>query len=83
MTQYTYKGFQVTYQVKSSDIDPNLYKADGYVVRATEFQNRLAQQKFHTEHPTKKGAQHEIKKLLEDYIDFEWQEFYEMHNEAN
>ncbi|KTC76935.1 hypothetical protein [Legionella brunensis] len=81
MIEYTYKGFRVTYQIESSAAAPNLYKADGYVTRATEIKNH-SPQKFHTEHPTKKGAQIEIKKLLEDYIDFEWQEFYEMRNET-
>ncbi|CEK12053.1 hypothetical protein [Legionella hackeliae] len=82
MNQYTYKGFKVIYQVDSSDAAPNLYKADGYVVRATDNRNSTSPQKFHTEYPTKKGAETEIKKLLEDYIDFEWQEFYEMKNET-
>ncbi|KTD15983.1 Uncharacterised protein [Legionella lansingensis] len=81
MTQYVYKGFKVTYNVISSSEDPKLYKADGYVVRSTA-RGGSPPQKFHTEYPTKKGAQNEIKKLLEDYIDFEWEEFYEMHQET-
>ncbi|WED43083.1 hypothetical protein [Legionella cardiaca] len=82
MTEYIYKGFKVTYQVELSGAVPNLYKADGYVTRTPSKKNNTPPQKFHTEHPTKKGAQIEIKKLLEDYIDFEWQEFYEMQNET-
>lgn len=82
MNQYDYKGFKVNYRVDLSDAVPHLYKADGYVIRAAENKNSNSPQKFHTEHPTKQGAEIEIKKLLEDYIDFEWQEFYEMQNES-
>lgn len=77
--QYNYKGFVVTYEIKASEQANNMYRADGQVESAKN-KNKILQ-KFHTEHPTKEGAKKEIKKLLEDYIDFEWQEFYEMQNE--
>ncbi len=35
--------------------------------------------KFHTEFTTKSGVRDSIKKLMENYIDFEWQEYYEIH----
>ncbi|MDI9819031.1 MULTISPECIES: hypothetical protein [unclassified Legionella] len=65
----------MSYKIESSG-GARLYKADGSVVARESKHSSL--QKFHTEHPTKEGAKNEIKKLLEDYIDFEWQEFYEM-----
>lgn len=79
MTEYVYKGFKVSYKIKCSENKPKLYKADGYVQCSLATTGSVFSQKFHTEHPSKEGAQNEIKKLLEDYIDFEWQEFHEMH----
>nr|HAT8714213.1 hypothetical protein [Legionella jordanis] len=81
MTQYVYKGFKICYSIQPSSENLNLYKADGYAIRPTQKETSTAPQKFHTEHPTKEGAKNEIKKLLEDYIDFEWQEFHEMQKE--
>jgi hypothetical protein len=81
MTQYVYRGFKLSYHVEPAGESSNLYKADGHAVRPAK-RNRTSPQKFHTEHPTKKGAENEIKRLLEEYIDFEWHEFRQMQKEA-
>lgn len=77
MTEYTSKGFKVCYDIKPAE--SNLYRADGKVF----FYNKDSRdpsllQKFHTEHPTKIGAKTEIKRLIDDYIDFEWKKYLEM-----
>lgn len=77
MTEYSYKGFRVFYDIKPSEDSSHLYAADGYVANHMDEKAPVMSKKFHTEHPTKGGAKKEIKKLTEDYIDFEWQEFHE------
>ncbi|KTC85988.1 MULTISPECIES: hypothetical protein [Legionella] len=76
MPEYSYRGFQISYEINSSK--NRLYKADGKVIKQGKEQSS-APQKFHTEHFSEKGAKIEIKKLIENYVDFEWEEFHEMH----
>lgn len=79
MVEYSYRGFIITYEVDSTDNKENkLYRANGKAVKSEEGKNCVVQ-KFHTEHPTENGAKKAIKKLIEDYVDFEWKEYYEMH----
>ncbi len=78
MIEYVYKGFKVVYKVEASEQNSNLYKADGQVLTSSEHKEPILAQKFHTEYPSKLGAQTQIRKLVEDYIDFEWKKFYEM-----
>lgn len=82
MPEYVYKGFKIHYEIKSvQQSDENLYEAYGYVVNDMEGHALLSSQKFHTVFPTKVGVQHQIKKIIEDYIDFEWREFLELQKE--
>ncbi|MCP0914955.1 MULTISPECIES: hypothetical protein [Legionella] len=82
MTDYIYKGFKISYKIVATEVDKNLYKADGSV---TYLLNRgpktYTPVKFHTEYETYNGAEYEIKKLLENYVDFELKSFYEMNKE--
>lgn len=75
MSEYLYKDFKVIYHIKAIKGSHNkLYQADGHVVCYNNGCKRPSlSKKFHTEYPTRSGAQYEIKKQLEDYIDFEWQ----------
>lgn len=77
MNQYTYKGFKVVYEIKKIPMEDTLYRADGYVV-PTPNKNTHNSIKFHTEYPTKLGVRRELKKIIKNYIDFEWKEFKEM-----
>lgn len=79
MAQYIYKGFKVFYDIKPVSGSTNLYKADGYVVCCLDKKGLTPPQKFHTEYRTKTEVQNEIRRLLENYVDFEWKEFHEMH----
>ncbi|MFW2534951.1 hypothetical protein [Legionella sp. 29fVS95] len=77
MTEYTSKGFRVCYDIKPTE--SNLYHAEGEVFFYTkDSSNPCLLQKFHTEHPTKIGAKTEIKRLIDDYINFEWKKHLEM-----
>lgn len=76
MPQYLYKNFKVIYTVKEAKGKDKLYEADGHVVCYSNGESKPAlSKKFHTEYPGFSGAQCEIRKLLEDYIDFEWKAF--------
>ncbi|MGQ3888714.1 hypothetical protein ACQUW5_06730 [Legionella sp. CNM-1927-20] len=79
MPEYIYKGFKVVYNIDTDESNNKLYKADGYVQCLLD-KNNHPPQKFHTEYSTLAGVQEEIKKMLEDYIDFEWNEFNKMHD---
>lgn len=81
MTEYIYKGFKISYDIIPATLEKNLYKADGSVVYLLNKPTSLAPVKFHTEYESYIGAEHEIKKLLENYVDFELKNFYEMRTE--
>lgn len=86
MVEYNYKNFKIFYNVELDKRNKN-YTADGYVTcslkRAKNRAKAILSRKFHTEDTTKTGVQHQIKRLIEGYIDFEWQEFYEMHGKTS
>lgn len=79
MPRYTYKGFTIYYDIMPTD--NNLYQAEGYVCFSKE-NNQETSKKFHTEHSDEQEIESEIKRLLENYIDFEWNEFLKMDREA-
>lgn len=81
MTEYNYKDFKISFNVELDKRKNNLYIADGYICPLNDT-NPSLHRKFHTEHSNKAAAKTEIKKLIENYIDFEWQEFYEIHGGA-
>ena len=68
MPIYEYKGFTVSYDIEQ--VSDTLCKADGWVV--CDLDSHKTSTKFHTEYPTYDGVRVEIKKLVENYIDFEW-----------
>ncbi|MBA2655395.1 MAG: hypothetical protein H0U70_00215 [Tatlockia sp.] len=79
MPEYSYKNFKIHYKIHQDKTKKNLYAADGYISSLTDNKNSCAPRKFHTEYTTRAGVQNEIKRLMENYIDFEWQEYYEIH----
>ena len=82
MIEYIYKGFKLSYKIITSEFEKNTYKADGSLTYLLNIPKSFAPKKFHTESSTSVGAEHEIKKLLENYVDFELKNFYEMKKEA-
>jgi hypothetical protein len=81
MAEYTYKGFKIFYNIERVNSATKLYKANGYVKCFIDNTSPVVSQKFYTEHPTQAGVKNGIRKMLEEYIDFEWQEFQEMSRE--
>jgi hypothetical protein len=79
MTEYDYKKFKIHYNIQSDKTKKNLYAADGYISNPLDSNCSCTARKFHTEYGTKSGVKNEIKKLIENYIDFEWQEYFEIH----
>lgn len=71
MIEYIYKGFKISYKIASSGMDKHHFKADGSLTYLLNTPKTFKPQKFHTEYNSYAGAEHEIKKLLENYIDFE------------
>jgi hypothetical protein len=83
MSEYDYKNFKIFYNVELDKTNKKLYTADGYVVFALDTVVPNLSTKFHTEYTTENGVRNEIKKLIENYVDFEWQKFYEVHGSTN
>ncbi|HAF88144.1 MAG: hypothetical protein CMF38_01295 [Legionellaceae bacterium] len=82
MNDYIYRGFKVQYNIHTLKKDLGLYKADGVIAGLANHANASsAIKKFHTESSTIQEAEVQIKKLVEDYIDFEWTEFNKMQEE--
>ena len=81
MKEYTYRGFKINYEIKPEKNCINLFKAYGYVecLRNKKSNNPIID--FTTEFPTKNGAQEEIKKIIKEYIDFQWNQFNKIKND--
>jgi hypothetical protein len=73
MAKYMYRGFEVFYRIDESKNDKNLFGSYGYVRKPGSSEYPLA--KFHTDCPSKVEVQAEIKRLIENYVDFEWRQF--------
>jgi hypothetical protein len=82
MIEYVYREFKIQYDIKLEKNYINLYKAQGYAQCLKNKRNSDPKINFTTEFPTLKGAQEEIKKIIQDYIDFEWDQFYKIKNEV-
>jgi len=80
MTEYVYKGFKVYYEVALVE-ESNSYGACGHVVSFLDKDGLCLTEKFQTVSTKKDEAQREIKKLIEDYIDFEYEQFLKIDNE--
>lgn len=83
VADYIYKGFKMSYRIIKTSIEPGfcLYKADGDITPLVRRPKSFVPVKFHTEYDTHEGAEYEIKKLLENYVDFELRSFYAMEKE--
>lgn len=75
MPDYTYREFKVHYEIKPSENLPELYSASGYIECLSKAQSTHEKIDFSTEHADLSGARKEIKKMIEQYIDFEWDQF--------
>ena len=80
MIEYIYRGFKISYRIEPTE--NNTYAATGHVIYLLNAPKPFPVKKFHTEYATFVGTEHEIKKLLENYVDFELKNFYEMKKEG-
>jgi len=81
MIEYIYKGFKLSYRISDLVSENTSYKADGALLYLLNTPNTFAPKKFQTEDETHSGAEHEIKKILENYVDCELKNFYDMQKE--
>ncbi|MDF1683751.1 MAG: hypothetical protein P1U36_03745 [Legionellaceae bacterium] len=88
MIEYIYKGFKLSYQVSklnaSASADESaLFEAHGNAVYLLSTPKKwFSQTHFHTDNESHHGAEHEIKHLLENYVDFELKNFYAMQEKG-
>ena len=80
--EYIYRGFKISYKIEPTTAGTNTYTATGHAVYLLSAPKSFSPKKFHTEYVTFAGTEHEIRKLLENYIDFELKKFYEMKKEG-
>ena len=73
MTDYTHKGFKVHYDVEPVEQGKSLYKANGSVNLKGNDPDTI--QKFQTEGSSRDEVEEEIKKMINQYIEFEWKQF--------
>ena len=78
MIDYIYKGFRLSYKITSLNTTTNTYQANGSALYLLNAPKALAPKTFHTELSTHKATEHEIKTLLENYVNIELTHFYNM-----
>ncbi len=76
MPKYIYREFKVFYEITPRKNSHGLYKASGYTKCLINMNKKNQVIDFSTEFHTISGAKQEIKKIIEHYIDFEWEQFY-------
>lgn len=81
MIEYIYRGFKLSYKIELAKHDKTGYTAAGFATYLLNVPKSFVPAKFHTEYDTHTSAEHEIKKMLENYVDFELKNFYEMKKE--
>lgn len=83
MTEYIYKGFKLSYSIAKIEQDSELsrHKADGHAIYLLNQPDAFDPVKFHTESESAEGAEYEIRKLLENYVNFELKNYYSMQKE--
>ncbi len=79
MIEYIYKGFKLSYTILPTE--HTSFRADGALTYLLKQSICFKPKKFCTEYPSSTGAEHEIKKLLENYVNFELKNYYDMKKE--
>jgi len=79
--EYIYRGFKISYNIEQEKQEETLYTATGHVTYLLSVPKSFIPANFHTEYDTHAGAEHEIRILLENYINFELKNFYDRKND--
>lgn len=74
MTSYTYREFKISYEVQPDSKNPLLFKASGFAQCIKNKNVNAEKIHFSTESSNLELAQKEIKKIIEDYIVFQWEQ---------
>lgn len=74
--EYIYKGFMISYKVLPAAFEENTFLASGSVTYLLNRPKNIASKSIHTKYSTYQGAEHEIKKLLENHVNGELSSFY-------
>lgn len=77
--EYTYKDFKINVSISPDPQDKSFYQANGKALCLLPSNETNEPKVFKTEALTEKGAEQQIKKMIEEYIDFEWLEFERMN----
>ncbi|MCL9683631.1 hypothetical protein [Legionella maioricensis] len=75
MPQYIYREFTVFYEITDQKNAHGLYNASGSVMCLINMNKKNQIVDFSTEFSTISGVKKGIKKIIEEYIDFEWEQF--------
>lgn len=81
MIEYIYKGFKVSYKIVPTEV--NTYRAEGSLLYLLATPKHFTPKKFHAVLDTHRAAEYEIKKQLEDHVNFELKRFYEKQAELS
>ena len=82
MIEYIYRGFKISYKIEREKQEEDLYTATGQVTYLLSVPKSFTPANFHTEYDNFAGAEHEIRTLLENYINFELKNFYDRKEEV-
>lgn len=78
MIEYIYCGFKISYEIEPVKNEANLYKAAGHATYLLNNPKSFTPISFRTEYDTHAGTEHEIRKMLENYVNFELKNFYDL-----
>jgi len=75
--KYEYRGFEIEYTVEEDPQDKKSFLAKA-IARCNK-DNQEFSEAFQTTYSSKKGAESEIKTMVQGYIDDEWNTFNQTH----
>ena len=81
MIEYIYRGFKVSYKIRPTTAEKTTYTANGHTTYLLSVPKFLSLKQFRIEYATYDTTEHEIRKILEHYIDVELQRVYEVREE--
>lgn len=82
MIEYIYRGFKISYKMEPAAHEKKSYKAAGHATYLLSKPKSFVSKTFQTEYDTHSSTEHEIRTLLENYVDFELKNFYAMQTSA-
>lgn len=78
MIEYIYRGFKLSYKIDSAHHENKLYKATGHATCLLDNPASCTPARFQTEYNSHDSTEHEIRSMLENYVNFELKNYFEM-----